>query len=178
MHILPRLLAAFLLCAAAPALAGGDYNYGSKSGLSRGTTNSVVRAIQRGIKDCTRLDTVYRYDCYRQSYGKAAATISGNPAYAEAEAALRRVESTLANVVARNKDAAASPKRQRGKTYTPIQPAAAPKAKAQFRSALAEAETVLLRASASPGDDFAQIAAAVRSNTELLKAWLRALRLA
>lgn len=178
MHILPRLLAVFLICGLSPAHAGGDYSYGSKTGLSRSTTKSVVRAIERGIRDCTRLDTVYRYDCYRQSYGKAAATLSGNPAYAEAEAALRRVESTLANVVARNTDATASPKRQRGKSFVAIQPAAAPQAKARFRGALEEAETVLLRASAEPGDDFARIAAAVGSNKQLLKAMLRALRLA
>lgn len=173
MTTLLRYAAICLLCLPGVALASGGYGYGSKSGLSRGTTSSVVRAIERGIKDCTRLDTVYRYDCYRVSYGRAASKLSGNPAYAEAEAALRKVERTLATVVASNADATAPKVRKRGQSFQPIKSTATAAAKRQFRTALDEAETVLLRSgSGDTKSHFASIAQAVNSNKILLRALL------
>ncbi|MFT7593007.1 MAG: hypothetical protein ACI8R4_000318 [Paracoccaceae bacterium] len=175
-----RLLVCLSLILSSPVLAsegGGGYGGstgggGAAGGLSAATTKKVVRTLKRGIKDCRRLNSVYRYDCYRQTYRLAANHLNGRPAYRDALAALVAVERSLEQIVSRNADPAAPPLRKRFQQFQPIKPAALPKAKAQFTTALDQAETALLRSPDQGGAHFARIAEAVHSNKVLLRTLL------
>lgn len=154
---------------------GGGYGGGggATAGLSSTTTRAVTRTIKREINYCRRLDTVYRYDCYRQAYIVASRHMNGNPAYAEAQKALDGVVASLDGIVKRNADPAA-PRAQRNlQTFTPIKPAAAPQAKKEFVKALDEAETILLRSADKGNVHFARIAEAVNSNKVLMRSRLQ-----
>jgi len=175
-----RLLLCLSLILATPVLAyegqGGGYSGttggGAAGGLSTATTRQVVRTLKRGIKDCRKLSSVYRYDCYRQTYRLAANHLNGRPAYRDALAALVAVEGSLEQIVRRNADPAAPPARKRFQQFQPIKPAALPKAKAEFTAALDQAETALLRSPDQGGVHFARIAEAVHSNKILLRSHL------
>lgn len=167
-----RLLSAILvlLLMAGGAMAQG-YGYGSnaKTGLSDRTTTRVVRLLEQGLRQCRALDSVYRYDCYRQNYRAAGQRLAGNPAYAPAQQALRDVENTLAGVLNANADPAAKPLRRRGKSFAAISEAAIPGSRAAFTAALDQAATQLLRSSGSSRDHFARIAAALDSDKVFLR---------
>ena len=166
-RLLPLLLV--LLLAATGSLAQG-YGYGTgKSGLSDRTTNRVVRLLEKGLRQCRALDSVYRYDCYRQNYQAAGKQLAGNTAYAPAQRALRDVENTLADVLKANSDPATKPLRRRGKRFAAISEAAIPRSKAAFTDALDEATTQLLRSTGSSGDHFARIAGALDSDKVFLR---------
>lgn len=180
-----RLLLCLSLAMASPVLAyegqggdgGGVSDGGTVGGLSATTTRLVVRTLKRGIKGCRRLDSVYRYDCYRQTYHLAANHLNGRPAYRDALTALVEVERSLDQIVRRNADPAAPPARKNFQKFRPIKPAALPRAKAEFTKALDEAETALLRSPELGGIHFARIAEAVHSNKVLLRSWLNPGRL-
>lgn len=164
-----RLLPAFLTLVlfAGSCLAQG---YGSDySGISDRTTNRVVRLLEQGLRQCRALDSVYRYDCYRQNYRAAGRQLSGNAAYAPAQQALRKVEATLANVVNANADPAANTLRRRGKRFVAVRPDAVPASKAAFVAALDEAATQLLRSKGDGSDHFARIASALDSDKVFLR---------
>lgn len=168
---MPRLLPAILILVLTTTLGHAQgYGYGnSKSGLSDRTTNRVVRLLEQGLRQCQALDAVYRYDCYRQNYQAAGKQLTGNPAYAPAQQALRDVENTLAGVLNANADPAAKPLRRRGKRYSAISEVAIPRSKAAFTEALDEATTQLLRSAGSSGDHFARIASALDSEKVFLR---------
>ncbi|MEP3331884.1 hypothetical protein [Sedimentitalea sp.] len=86
---LPRLLGFLLVlvlgateCTAQSCRA--DYGNNS-SGLNDRTTNRVVRLLKQGLRECQTLNSVYRYDCYRQNYRAAGRQLAGKPAYAPAQ---------------------------------------------------------------------------------------------
>lgn len=153
-----------------PALAAG---YGGSAGLKNSTTNRLVRFLERSIKLCQSLDTVYRYDCYRQKYGSAAGQLAGKQAYAVPLGALLDVQRTLDRIVANNTDPATGTVRKKGDTFRAITPSSTGEAKEAFRQALDEAATVLLRSDNSAGAHFTRIAQALDSNKILLRALLR-----
>ena len=169
-----RLLICLSLILASPVVAyesNGGYG-GASGGLSSATTKKVVRTLKRGIKDCRKLNSVYRYDCYRLTYHQAATHLNGRPAYRDALVALLAVEDSLEQIVRRNADPTAPPVRKRFQQFRPIKPAALPKAKAEFTAALDQAETALLRSPDQGGVHFARIAEAVHSNKVLLRTHL------
>jgi hypothetical protein len=145
---------------------------GGGAGLSNATTKKVVKIIKSGIGRCQRVEQVYRFDCYRQTYKLAANFLNGRPAYAGAQEALIKVEETLDRIMAQNSDPQAPPVRQGFQQYRPIKPAAVPKAKVELTKALDEAETILLRAPERTGKHYARIAEAVNSNKVLLRSRL------
>lgn len=168
-HRLLAPLLVLLLAATTVVAQGYGANYGAATGLNNRTTNQVVRLLQQGLRRCQALESVYRYDCYRQNYRDAGQKLEGNDAYAPARQALRDVETALAGVLNANADAAAQPVRRRGKTYTAIAPAAVPRSKAVFTDALDTAATQLLRSPASSGDHFARIASVLDSEKVFLR---------
>ena len=182
--MIPRfLILPLILALAAPVAAyegggrgGGMGGSGAVAGLSNRVTKQVVRILRRDFGGCQRLEEVYRYDCYRQTYRLAVREIVGMPAYRPARKALEGVEETLARIVARNADPTKPPKRRLFQTYRAIAPAAVPKAKADLTRALEEAETQLLRSRPQGERHFASIAEAVNSNKVLLRSALRLIR--
>ncbi|MCF6233813.1 MAG: hypothetical protein L3J36_12075 [Rhodobacteraceae bacterium] len=160
--------------AASPVLmAGNDYGVSStKTGLNNATTNKLVRFLERGIKRCRSLDSVYRYDCYRHNYNAAAGQLDGNAAYAVPLAAIRDLERVLQQVVARNGDPNAPTARKGRGVFRAVKPASTAKAKEVFRQALDQAATKLLRSSEGAGTHYARIAQALDSNKILLRAML------
>ncbi len=167
LRLLPAAL--ILLFAAAPGLAQGNAAYGDAAGLNPRTTNGVLRMLDHGLRQCRSLDSVYRYDCYRQNYSDAARRLDGNAAYAPAAAALRQVESALQSVLRANADPATAPVRQRGRTYTAITTDAVPQSRAAFTRALDQARTQLLRSPDGTGDHFARIASRLDSDKVFLR---------
>lgn len=149
---------------------GGYGGYGGDSGAaSARITNSVVASLQRGIRQCQRLDNVYRYDCYRQNYQSAARKLKGREAYAPAYKALKNVEATLTKVVSQNGDRRANRIRQGTQVFTPIKPAATARAKATFRAALDANQTQLLRSASNTQTHLVRIAAVLDSDKVLLR---------
>ncbi|MCA0871941.1 hypothetical protein LCL97_13965 [Seohaeicola saemankumensis] len=155
----------------------GSTGEGASAGLSNATTRKVVRILKREFDRCQSVESIYRYDCYRQTYKLAGDQIAGNPAYAPALRALDGVETRLQTITRTNRDPAAPLKRKGFQTFTPIKPAAVPKSKVELRRALDEAETILLRSAADTGQvHFTKIAEAVNSNKVLLRSLLAPLR--
>lgn len=175
-HAMPRLLSAILILVLATTgcLAQG---YGSshdheRSSLNDQTTNRVVRLLERGLRQCQALNSVYRYDCYRQNYRAAGRRLTGNRAYAPALQALRNVEATLTDVLSSDADPGVQPFRRRGKSFSAISESAIPSSRAAFSAALDEAATELLR-SANPGNNhFARIASVMDSEKVFLRSML------
>ncbi len=176
-----RLL--ILLCLFVPASAmaregGGQGGHGMSggaaggAGLSSAVTKEVVKILKSGGRECGALNKVYRYDCYRWAYKRAADVLSGRAAYKEAFRALVKVEEVLEREVARNADPATPPLRRGFTTYKAVKPQAVPKVKAKAITALEEAETTLLRSSDDKGVHYANIAEAVNSNKVLLRSAL------
>ncbi|MCF6233998.1 MAG: hypothetical protein L3J36_13015 [Rhodobacteraceae bacterium] len=142
------------------------------AGLSNATTRTVVRALTRGVARCQRVERVYRFDCYRQTYQLAASLLNGRPAYRDARKALESVEAALDKVMKRHVDPNVARKRQGLQTYSAIKPTAIPRATAEMELALNKAETVLLRAPERTGKHYTRIAEAVDSNKLLLRSRL------
>jgi uncharacterized protein YecT (DUF1311 family) len=157
-----------LLISATGVMARG-YGDGDYSGLNDRTTNRVVQLLRQGLRQCQALDSVYRYDCYRQNYRDAGRRLEGNAAYAPARKALKDVETTLAGVLNASADPAASPVRRRGRTFSAISESAVPRSKSAFIAALDEARTELLRSPSSSGDHFARIASVLDSEKVFLR---------
>lgn len=173
---IPRFFGVILiLVLAATECAAQSCNtgYGSKSsGLNDRTTNRVVRLLEQGLRQCQTLNSVYRYDCYRQNYRAAGRQLAGNPAYAPVQKALRDVETTLADVLNANADPTTKPIRRRGKSYSAISESAIPRSKEAFAAALDGAATKLLRSADSDSIHFARIASVLDSNKVFLRsAW-------
>lgn len=157
------------------SLAGGEGggSYGTASqGLNNATTRSVVRTLSRGASRCGSQPWIYRYDCYRWVYKRAADQLSGNPAYAEAQKAMVQVERSLEAAVNKNRDPNQPVRRRALETYKPIKPAAIPAVTRAAEKALTNAETRLLRSPSNKQQHFARIAQAVSSNKTLLRSAL------
>ncbi len=139
------------------------------SALSDNTTNAVTRMLTRGAQACKRLPKVYRYDCYRQTYARAARQLDGAKAYAPARKVIADVEKSLARTISRNLDTNAKPLRRLSGSFRAIKPAALPRAKRDFISALDQAETRLLRSAGRSNTHFVRIAEALNTNKVLLR---------
>jgi hypothetical protein len=145
--------------------AGGDAGgSGASYGLSNTATRSVTKTLSRGGAQCRKQPPVYRYDCYRLVYRRAANQLQGNSAYSEAQQALELVERSLEAAVAQNRDST--------QPYTPVKPAAIPRVKRAAIEALEQAETILLRSPANKQEHYTRIAEAINSNKVLLRSAL------
>jgi hypothetical protein len=143
-----------------------------RTGFSNAVTSRAVKLLRDGFDRCQRVETVYRFDCYRQTYRSATKYLAGRQAYAGALEALQEVEKVLDQIMAKNVDTSKRSVRKGLQTYKPIKPAAVPRAKADLGRALDRAETKLLRAPERSRSDYARIAAAVNSNKVLLRSRL------
>ena len=170
------LVLRFLLVASL-ALPSTAWAYGEGGGyganrLSNATTKKVANLLTKGVRNCQRLENVYRYDCYRRVYGQAAQELDRNPAYAAARDILLDVEKALGRTVERNLDPAAPQVRLGQQQFRAIRPAALPAAKRDFIATLDSAETRLLRSPGQNGTHFVRIAEAIGSNKLLLRSGL------
>lgn len=163
---------------------GGAPPYGNKSAaraagaqVNPATTGTVVKLLTGGVRGCQRLQKVYRYDCYSQVYGQAAAQMNGIAGYAEARRVLVGVERSLNRTVSRNLDRRAPQVRMGNQQFRAIKAESLPTAKAAFIATLEEAETRLLRSPSGGSDHVVQIAAAINSNKILLRSALLLLRM-
>ena len=145
---------------------------GSNARLNNSTTNQVIRFLKDGARKCPFLQPIYRHDCYRYHFKRAADVLNNSLVYSLAHDELRNVETTLRHVVKNNSDPSVKPIRRGLRTYAPIKPAAIPQANAAAEQAMQRAETVLLRASGERQTHFARIADAVNSNKVLLRSAL------
>ena len=164
---------AVLLCLIVSFSSAFAAGFGGSGKLKDSTTNRLVRFLERNIELCRSLDTVYRYDCYRQKYSAAAGKLAGKPAYAVPLGALLDVHRSLDRIVAINTDPTVKRLRVKRDSFRAITPDSTAEANESFRSALDEAATELLRSYEGVGDHFARIAQVLNSNKALLRAMLR-----
>lgn len=157
---------------------GGTYGAPAQGGgVNAATTRAVVNLLTGGVRGCQRLGKVYRYDCYRQVYGQAAAQMNGIAGYSEARRILTGVERSLTRTVNRNLDRRAPQVQAGAQRFRAIRAESLPTAKAAFVAALEEAETQLLRSAPSGGEHLVRIAEALNSNKILLRSALLLLRM-
>lgn len=142
---------------------------GEGAGLSMATTHKLVETLQRGMGECQILRDVYRFDCYRKTYRRAANQLAGRPTYAGAMAALIGVKETLDQIIAENRDPETPKKRQGFDFYTPIKPAAVSTAVVDFELALGKAETALVLSPLWTQVHYTRITEVVQSNKALLR---------
>lgn len=174
-HLALVVIVLSLLTAAGPSFAYGDGGGGGDYGgttLSNAITKKIARTLTRGAEGCQRLEKVYRYDCYRQTYRQAAQQMNGMRAYAGAQAIIDEVTQSLERTIARNADPAAPQVRKGFQTFRAIKPAALPRAKQDFITALEKAETKLLRSPEESRTHYARIAEAINTNKVLLRSAL------
>lgn len=143
-----------------------------RHGLSSAVTNSVVLILTRDGERCNELPRIYKFDCIRQTYRRAARKLESNRSYQEAHQALDQVASTLSKAVAANRDTSQKKLRKGLNFYTPVKPAAIPQIKREGQRAMQKAETILLRSPAAKQVHYARIAEAVNSNKVLLRSAL------
>lgn len=147
--------------------------YGRSDGLSNRTTAAVVRLLQGDFRECGDLIIVFRYDCYSQSYRSAADRLDGLVGYAEAQTALRLVETRIGSVVSANRDRTRPPLRQGGRVFNAVTEEAIPLLRRETLRAMDEAQTVLLRSpTAAQRPHYSRIAAVIDSNKVLLRSAL------
>ena len=156
---------------------GGPSGEGTASpvigaGLANATTNKVVRILRNGVAKCKKVQKIYRFDCYRDTYRSAASSLDGKPAYADARMALKSVEAALDKIMITHADPTVRRKRKALKIYRPIKPSAVPQATVDLSRALDRAETLLLRSPDRTGTHYARIAQVVNSSKVLLRSRL------
>lgn len=132
-------------------------------------TNLIVQRLESDFDDCTEIKPNYRYDCYRDVFGKAAGMLNGNQDYRPVQEVFAGVERKIASFVDNNLDPDLPPLRQRGTEYRPIRPEAEPRAREVVYQALDDAQKDLLRSRSVGGHHFVRIADAINSNKVLLR---------
>ncbi|MFK7754002.1 MAG: hypothetical protein AB8B51_15835 [Sedimentitalea sp.] len=170
------VLLSLSLAAPVPALAYGGGGGNNAAGLNNATTSKTIRTLKRGVRGCQRLQPVYRYDCYRQTYAKAASQLTQDPAYAEIRTVLLDVENRLGRTINANLDKAAPQVRRGGSQFRAIRQASLPRAKSEFSAALERAETTLLRSPNGSNTHVVRIADALNSNKLLLRSRLKTIQ--
>lgn len=150
---------------------GGGYDTNA-GGVSNGTTNRVIRTLTRGTKACKRLQWIYHYDCYRNTYAIAANQLNGKTGYEAARTVLVEVENSFARTVAENEDKTAPRLRRRSAEFRPIKTTARARANREFIAALDRGETKLLRSASDSNTHFIRIAEALNTNKVLLRSAL------
>lgn len=136
------------------------------------TTNAIIRQLQRGAGECSRLEATYRIDCLQQVYSQAAGATNNRPDYAGANSALRGLSRKLSGIVRQNQDKQADKAKIRGKTYRAVARQALREANRQANQAIEEAATKLLRSAGNSQKrkvHYTRIADAVNSTKKLLR---------
>lgn len=157
------LATALLVTAAAPALSQGANDAGFSSAL----TNRIASELRSGFDLCRTIDTVYRLDCYRQSYSDAARTLSNAAAYWEAQVALKRVDRTLTGVLSEFQDRDASRLRAGGNRLKAVQADAVQSAAVALSEAVGQAEKFLRQGNSVEIEYFGPIADEVAKSADL-----------
>ncbi|MEX0284514.1 MAG: hypothetical protein AB3N23_07865, partial [Paracoccaceae bacterium] len=112
---------------------------GTIVGTSESAASSVVAEMEGGADRCLDLDTVYQFDCFRQSYKSASSELRHRIDYQDAKTALEVVEEALDDILRRNRDRSQQTIRVNGKTYKAIKPEAVAAASRSFQAARQEA---------------------------------------
>lgn len=147
-------------------------------GLSERTTAALIRQIDRDLYACYKLGEVYYFDCYRQTFRKAARSLNGQPDYRPAFDAMKLCETRVGAAVDANLDPTQPRQRAGFATYAAIRPEATGLLRRTTLAVVDEAETVLLRApSPAQKPHFQKIAQALNSTKVLLRAAVLDLRL-
>jgi len=135
-------------------------------------TGAVVKQLQRGTAECNRLDPVYRIDCLRQVYSRAAGATGNRPDYSGANSALRSLSRQLNGIVRQNLDRKAAKAKVGGRSYRAVTRDALRKANQLSSQAIQETRTKLLRSAGNSKKrkvHYARIANAVNSTKKILR---------
>ena len=164
-----RALAILLLAVGSPGLVhaeGGDFG---DTAFSTVTTERIAGTLTHGSLSCSRIDQAYRFDCYRQTFRRAAQQLNANAPYSDVRAILARVEKSAEQSVARHADPSKKKLRRGIQKFQATLPGEHAAAKKEFAAALDAALSELQSgATGSAKAHYLQIAKAIESNKSKL----------
>lgn len=152
------LIWAATLAAALGPFSALNAQEGDGMGLSEGQTNRVVQLLESGFDTCSKVEVLYRADCFQQVYRSGAKVLSNNAGYWEAEVALTRVGRNLYSFVRANTDSSADRIRSGGFRLKAITQESLPQAVDIYRKNVALAGQVLRSGSPAEQKYFEPIA--------------------
>lgn len=135
-------------------------------------TQAIVNQIKRGAAECNRLDKVYRLDCLRQTYNRAAGATGNRRDYSAANGELRKLSRALNGIVRQNLDRKAPKVKSGSKSFRAVSQEALREANRQANQAIGEATTRLLRSAGNAQKrkvHYTRIADAVNSTKKILR---------
>jgi len=135
-------------------------------------TSGIVRQLQRGVANCGQLEEVYRIDCLRQIYARAAATAGSRPDFAAARFELQNLADKLNGIVRQSQDRNAEKAKRGNRSYKAVARTALRRANRQARQAIGETATKLLRSAGNSKKrkaHYTSIANAVNSTKVILR---------
>lgn len=121
---------------------GGERNVADP--ITIGNTNSAVRTLNSGRRECANLPVVYRIGCLRQVYAKATVPLK-NPEYAGARKELNSTSRSLKKLVNKNVDKSAPIIKVGNRKYKAVKEAVVSSVNAEAKKIIGESATRLLR---------------------------------
>ncbi|WP_127114940.1 hypothetical protein [Shimia sediminis] len=131
---------------------------GDGMGLSDAQTSQVTEIMGPGLDACSKVDVVYRPDCFQQVYRNASRQLGSNAGYWEAEVALTRVGRNLYNFVRSNTDRNGDKIKAGGFRLKPVTAESLPEAGQIYQDNVAKAEQILRGGSSAEQRYFKPIA--------------------
>jgi len=153
------------------------------SNLNKGTTNTLVKIINRANSTCgsKKMAAQYRVDCLRIYYGWVADQLPDRGDYAPIKKAMRQAEAKLDRIVSANLDTQA-PRIEPNEGYKPdakrlppiraVKKSATRKVATQAEAVVKEAELLIIRSGEDPSrrsQHYTAVAEAVDDNLVILR---------
>ncbi|WP_299811983.1 hypothetical protein [uncultured Roseibium sp.] len=135
-------------------------------------TQAVVKQIQRGASECSRLEVVYRLDCLQRVFSQASGATGRKPDYSTVNSELRKLSRTLKGIVGKNQDRKAPKAKLGNKSYRAVSKAALREVNKLASKAIEETATKLLRSAGNSQKrkvHYTRIANAVNSTKKILR---------
>ncbi|MFT7596834.1 MAG: malonyl CoA-acyl carrier protein transacylase, partial [Paracoccaceae bacterium] len=139
------------------------------SALSDDQVSAVATDLEGGIDQCQLVAEAYRIDCLRYAVGDATDATAKDNTAKRANKALQTLESQLKKIVRKNRDKQAPKISFNGNQLTAVSAPTLGAAQASAQQALAQTQTMLLKANPKAPLRFVRISDALDSGKVLLR---------
>lgn len=112
--------------------------------ISNNTTNKAVRILNEGRRECSVIDEVYKIDCLRQVFSRAASALDA-PEYSGARRELRATSRALKKLVNSNVDKSKPGVKVKRRKLKAVKKAVVRNLNRQAKTIITESATKLLR---------------------------------